>query len=97
MTDFHDKGFALVELFNPQIALDAWDDIDQWEVHTHLREDSKTPIMPLTSPQTPKFGAFVQEIEKVSGSLLSAIAPILVGSKCSDAGSDTVTRGRSQK
>lgn len=66
MTDFFDKGYAYVWLFDPQIALDAWDDIDQYELHTLVDEKGNDPWKVLSPPRTPKFIAFVKEIEKVS-------------------------------
>ena len=70
MADFHEKGFAYVQIFDPQIALDAWDDVDQYELHKLVGEKGVTPWNVLTPPDTPKFNAFIQEIEKVSNGLL---------------------------
>ena len=91
MTDYHDKGFACVRLFDPEIALDAWDDIDQYELHKLLNDQSDKPWKVLTPPRTPKFSAFVREIERVSSGFWSRIALMLIGSKCPYAGNAMAT------
>ena len=66
MADFHEKGFAYVKMFDPQIALDAWDDINQYELHKCVSEKTSRSYNVITLPRTPKFIAFLQEVEKVS-------------------------------
>lgn len=40
MADLLEKGFAYVKKFDPQIALDAWDDINQYDLHHALAKKS---------------------------------------------------------
>lgn len=66
MADFDEKGFALLELFHPQLALDAWDDLNQYELHQIAARPNDKPTNVMTPPTTPKFRALVCEVEKVS-------------------------------
>lgn len=65
MMDYHKKGYAYIQLFDPQIALDAWDEIDQQEIHQVVGLRNK-PWQVLIPPFTPKFRAFARELEQVS-------------------------------
>lgn len=66
MADFNDKGFALLQLFHPEYALDAWDDINQYALHQIIGMPHDLPLYGMVSPLTPKFNAFIFEIDKVS-------------------------------
>ena len=66
MADFHETGFAYVKMFDPQIALDTRDDIDQYELHKCVSEKTSRSYNVITPPRTPKFIDFLQEVEKVS-------------------------------
>ena len=59
MADFHEKGFAYVKMFDPQIALDAWDDINQYELHKCVSEKTSRSYNVMTRPRTPKSIAFL--------------------------------------
>ena len=66
MADFHEKGFAYVEMFDPQIALDGRDDINQYELHKCVGEKTSRFYNVTTPPRTQRFIDFLQEVEKVS-------------------------------
>lgn len=66
MPGFHEKGFAYVKMFVQHIALDAWDDVNQYELHKCVSEKTSRSYNVITPPRTPKFIAFLQEVEKVS-------------------------------
>lgn len=66
MTDFFEKGFALVDLIKPGFARAVWKDLDRAQILKFQKEVSHLPIEKLTFPQTPSFDALTQEIENVS-------------------------------
>ena len=81
MVDFFEKGYAIVELFDPKLALEVWKDMDKDEIERH-RDEAKSdkPKKPLTVPKTASFSRFVQEIDNVretgqipSGAFLSKL------------------------
>ena len=81
MVDFFEKGYAIVELFDPKLALEVWKDMDKDEIR-RLCDEAKSdkPQKPLTVPKTASFSRFVQEIDNVletghtpSGAFLSKI------------------------
>ena len=68
MTDFFDKGFAVVDLIDPRFAADLWKDIDQNEIRKLLQDTyNDVPWKSLKNyPQTQSFLAFAHEIDNVS-------------------------------
>lgn len=66
MADFHEKGFAYVKMLDSQIALDAWDEINQYELHKCFSGKTSRSYNVITPPRAPKSIAFLQEVEKVS-------------------------------
>ena len=67
MTDYHDKGFAVVDLMDPRFAADVWRDIDKDEISKLLSKTDNMPWKTLQSiPRTQSAVAFVQELDNVS-------------------------------
>ena len=64
--DFFDKGWACVDLIDPRTAVAVWRDVDKDEIRRLLGEVSDKPWKSLTFPRTPRFAAFVREIDEVS-------------------------------
>lgn len=90
MTDFNEKGFAYVELFDPKFASDAWEDVDKDEIRGLLDQVSNQPWKALTFPKTRNFLAFVQEVDKVSNiALFNRLHQYLFSRTCTSAGNDT--------
>ena len=65
MTDFFDKGFAVVELMDPRFAADLWRDIDQDEIRELLDTVSDVPWKPITFPTTQSLLDFTREVDRV--------------------------------
>ena len=67
MTDFFDKGFAVVDLIDPRFAADVWRDIDKNEIRTLLQGTfTDVPWKSLENfPQTQSLVAFSHEVENV--------------------------------
>ena len=89
MADFHQKGSAPIEFFDLQIALEAWDELDQHGLHKVIGIKCDTSWYPLEPPLTRKFRTFAREIEKVSIDLLPTMPQILTSGTCLSAGSVT--------
>ena len=67
MTDFHDKGFAVLELMDPRFAADVWRDIDKDEIRKLLDTVSDKPWKSLENfPRTRSLFAFSREVDNVS-------------------------------
>lgn len=66
MTDFFEKGFACVELMNPQFAVATFKDLDLAQLQRFHGKVSDQAMEKLTLPRTPSFDAFIQKIEDVS-------------------------------
>ena len=58
--DFFDKGYAIVELFDPKLVLELWKDMDKDEIR-RLRDEEKSdkPMKLLTVPKIASFSRFV--------------------------------------
>ena len=67
MTEFFDKGFAVIDLMDPMFAADVWRDIDQNEIRALLQGTfNDVPWKSLENfPQTHSFLAFAREIDNV--------------------------------
>lgn len=68
--DFFEKGYAIVELFDPKFASDLWNDVDKEEIYRLLDNVSDKPWKSLTFPRTESFGQFVMETDRVRNSPL---------------------------
>ena len=67
MTDFFDKGFAVVDLIDPRFASDVWRDMDQDEIRKLLDTIHEKPWKSLENfPQTRSLLNFSQEVDDVS-------------------------------
>ena len=71
MTDYHDKGFAVVDLMDPRFAAGLWRDIDQDAIRKLLEKAHEKHWQPLSFPRTPSFLNFNQELENVGYYFLS--------------------------
>ena len=71
MTDYHDKGFAVIDLIDPRFVADVWSDIDKDEIRKLLGTFSDVPWKALQNvPQTQRIVAFFQELDNVSDYML---------------------------
>ena len=87
--DFFDYGHSVVDLVNPQFAVNAWHDIDKDELVRRLDKIDDKPWVPLNHPQTPDFAAFVNVIDEVRNESTRGIAGLTVSRLCGSAGNDT--------
>lgn len=92
MVHFQEKGFSLIQILHPQMALGAWDDLDQYKLHQILGEPSDRPFNVMNPPQTPSFLALNREIDKVRNSPF-IMSQILTCRVCLSAGSSTAISG----
>ncbi|KAM0801851.1 hypothetical protein BDR22DRAFT_888300 [Usnea florida] len=64
MTDYHDKGFAVIDLMDPRFAADLWRDIDKDEIRKLTGKMEEMPWKALKNvPQTQSAVAFSQEVD----------------------------------
>ena len=64
--DFFDKGYTCVQLFDPVIASNVWQDVDKDEIRKLLEKISNKPWEKLSFQRTPSFAIFVEAVNKVS-------------------------------
>lgn len=81
MTDFADKGFAVIDLIQPRFAADLWRDIDKEEIRKLLLDtDSDAHWKTLENfPRKRSLITFTREVDSVSyHSLLESSCVLII-------------------
>ena len=72
--DFFDNGYFVVDLLDPQFAINAWNEIQGEEMTKVQTNTENTPFTQLPLPETPHFTAFRDQVDKVGNGSVRTVS-----------------------